>query len=94
MEVKHVEGTNRGKVMLYALSTCVWCKKTKGLLDDLGVDYSYIYVDQLAEDDTEKVINDVKVWNPACTFPTVVINDDKCIVGFKAQEIKKELGYE
>lgn len=94
MEVKHVEGANRGKVMFYALSTCVWCKKTKGLLDDLGVDYSYIYVDQLTEDDTEKVISEVKLWNPACTFPTVVINDNRCIVGLKAPEIKKELGYE
>jgi len=33
--------------MLYALSTCVWCKKTKELLASLGVDHSYVFVDLL-----------------------------------------------
>ena len=35
MEINHVDGQDKGKVMLYALSTCVWCKKTKKLLDKL-----------------------------------------------------------
>ncbi|MCJ7714049.1 glutaredoxin family protein, partial [Candidatus Bathyarchaeota archaeon] len=42
-----VEGENRGDVKLYALSTCGWCKKTKGLLNDLHAQYSYVDVDQL-----------------------------------------------
>jgi len=29
MAMTHVDGKNKGKIMLYALSTCVWCKKTK-----------------------------------------------------------------
>jgi len=29
MVVEHVPGRNAGQVMLYALSTCVWCKKTR-----------------------------------------------------------------
>ena len=45
MKIEHVNGENRGKILLYALSTCGWCKKTKGLLNKLGVEYSYIYVD-------------------------------------------------
>ena len=32
MAVNHVAGRNKGKVMLYALSTCGWCAKTKELL--------------------------------------------------------------
>jgi len=50
MEMKHVEGENKGKVILYALSTCVWCKKTKRLLNQLGVDYYFIDVDLLGRD--------------------------------------------
>ena len=42
---EHVEGENKGKILLYALSTCGWCRKTRQLLDDLGVAYDYIYVD-------------------------------------------------
>ncbi len=36
MEVKYVPGKNEGKFMLYALSTCGWCRKTKSFLDKLG----------------------------------------------------------
>ncbi|MDD1679584.1 MAG: glutaredoxin, partial [Methanomicrobiales archaeon] len=44
---EHKEGKKKGKITLYALSTCGWCKKTKELLTDLEVDFSYIYVDRL-----------------------------------------------
>jgi len=43
----HITGINKGKVVMYGLSTCVWCKKTRQLLTDLGVDFDYIYVDLL-----------------------------------------------
>ena len=36
MAVEHVTGKNKGKVMLYALSTCGWCGKTKELLQADG----------------------------------------------------------
>ena len=38
MAVSHVAGKKAGKIMLYTLSTCIWCQKTKKLLADLGVD--------------------------------------------------------
>ena len=53
MPVEHVSGKNMGHTMLYALSTCVWCKKTKQLLDDLGVEYDYVFVDLLEGADRE-----------------------------------------
>lgn len=92
MEVKHVEGKDKGKVMLYALSTCGWCRKTKELLDELNIGYDYTYVDQLQGEEQKEAIREVQKFNPACNFPTMVINDDKCIVGFKEDEIRKVLG--
>jgi len=89
MEWIHNEGKNKGKVILYALSTCVWCNKTKELLKDLGIEFSYLYVDKLSKKDFEKVLEDVKHWNPACSFPIIVINDKKCIVGFKENDIRE-----
>jgi len=91
MKIEYVKGENRGKIMLYALSTCVWCKKTKKLLDDLGVEYHFIYVDHLVGDEKEKTIEDIIKWNPRCSFPTLVINDKECIVGFKEEKIKEAL---
>ncbi|MEE8597029.1 MAG: glutaredoxin family protein [bacterium] len=92
MDIKHIEGKNKGKIMLYALSTCVWCKKTKKLLNNLGVDYYYIDVDLLEEEEKEKAKKEIMRFNPSCSFPTTVINNEKCIVGYKEQEIKEALG--
>ena len=92
MRIEHVKGKKRGKIMLYALSTCGWCKKTKDLLNELGLEYSYIFVDQVDEKEKDIVMNDVRKWNPRCSFPTIVINDEKCIVGYKEDEIKEALG--
>ncbi len=91
VKIQHIKGKNKGKILLYALSTCGWCKKTKDLLNDLGVEYSYIFVDLLDEPDKENVMNDVRKWNPACSFPTVVINEKESIVGFKEDKIKEAL---
>jgi glutaredoxin-like protein NrdH len=88
----HIKGKEKGKVVLYALSTCVWCKKTRQLLDDLGIDYSYVYVDLLEEPESAIATEDIKKWNPQCSFPTLVINNEKCIVGFKEDEIKGAIG--
>jgi glutaredoxin-like protein NrdH len=92
MNVTHVAGNKKGKVMLYALSTCGWCQKTKALLNELGVEYDYIDVDLLRGSEQTAAIGEIQKFNPDCNFPTMVINDSKCIVGFKEDDIRKELG--
>ena len=77
--------------MLYALSTCVWCKKTRALLDSLEVEYSYEYLDLLPDKKQKEVLQVVKKWNPARNFPTLVINNQKCIIGFQEDKIREAL---
>lgn len=91
MTLQHVPGKNVGDIRIYALSTCPWCKKTKALLDSLGLEYSFEDVDLLTGNEREKELDTVKKWNPNVSFPTVIINDEKCIVGFKENEIKEAL---
>lgn len=91
MDMQHVEGQDKGKLMLFALSTCGWCKKTRALIEELNADYDYVYVDLLTGKEREEVINMVKKWNPQVSFPTLVINDNKCIIGFKEDEIREAL---
>lgn len=86
-----VAGTDKGDIMLYALSTCVWCGKTKKLLDELGVAYTYEDVDLLKGAEREAAIKEITVWNPACSFPTLVIGKASSIVGFKEAEIRQAL---
>ena len=92
MELIHVAGENRGNVVLYALSTCGWCRKTKDLLNSLGVEYSYMDVDSLAPEVKAKVKEEIRKWNPACSFPTTVVNNETCIRGYNPDQIKEVLG--
>ncbi len=92
MEFERVEGEDKGKIILFALSTCVWCKKTKQFLNDLGVEYDYVFVDYLTGQDKDETMKEVEKWNPRCSFPTLVINDESCIVGFKEEEIREAIG--
>jgi glutaredoxin-like protein NrdH len=90
IEKIHVAGTDKGDILIYALSTCVWCKKAKSLLEAKGIAYDYIFVDQQEGDDKKMTMEEVAKWNPGCSFPTIVING-KCIVGFKEEEILENL---
>ena len=92
MIMQHVDGKDKGKLVLFALSTCGWCKKTRALIEDLEADYDYVYVDLLKGQDREEAVEMVKKWNSQVSFPTLVINDEKSIVGFKEDEIKEALG--
>ncbi len=89
-DFQKVEGKKKKDLVLYALSTCIWCRKTKKLLDELGVEYSYIDMDLVNEELEEKLTAEMKKWNPDCSFPTLVIDNKRCIVGFQEDEIRKE----
>jgi glutaredoxin len=82
---------NHGKVMIYTLSTCSHCKSTKKLLADCGVQYDSVDVDLLQGEERTAAIEEVKQYNPKCSFPTLVVGD-KVIVGYKEQEIREALG--
>jgi len=92
MAINHVAGKKKGQVMLYALSTCGWCKKTKALLDELGVEYDYTDVDLLVGEEQNVVVKEIEKFNPDCNFPTLVIDSQKCIIGFKEDDIREALG--
>ena len=92
MNVIHVDGKKKGEIMLYALSTCGWCKKTKALLKELGVEYHYIDVDLVKGVEQDMVVKEIMKYNPDGNFPTIVIDSKKCIVGFKEDEIREALG--
>lgn len=90
MKMNHVSGKSKGEIILYALSTCVWCRKTKQLLDQLGVEYNYVDVDLLEGEEKATATEEVKNLNPRCSFPTLAI-DRKCIVGFDEQKIRESV---
>ena len=78
-------------VKLYSLSTCSHCKSTKKFLSDCTVMYDFVDVDLLEGEERKAILEDVKKFNPKCSFPTIIIGD-KVIVGFKEDEIREALG--
>lgn len=86
----HVDGTHtKHHVFLYTLSTCGWCRKTKALLQELGVAYDYVDVDDQQGGNRELAKQEVLHWNPACSFPTIIIDDKECIVGFQEDKLRE-----
>ena len=83
---------NEHRVVFYGLSTCVWCKRTRRFLEDSRVAFDYVYVDLLNGQEREDVKEQVRKWNPAVSFPTIVVDDSHSVVGFRQEEIKEVLG--
>ena len=88
MKMEHVDGKNEGKIVLFALSTCGWCAKTKELLKELGIAFDFVYVDLLPPEEMDGAIALIEKWNPAGSFPTLIINDRKAVIGFREEEIR------
>ncbi len=88
----HVDGKEKEKVLLFALSTCIWCRKTKNLLNSLGVAYDYVDVDMLDLPEQDEVVEIINKFNPSGGFPMIIINDSDCIRGFDEKKIKEVLG--
>jgi glutaredoxin-like protein NrdH len=91
LKTEHVNGKGGHTVMLYALSTCVWCRRTKELLNELGVAYDYAYVDIVPREEQPAALAELGKYNQSGNFPTVVVDGDKVIVGFKEQQLREAL---
>jgi len=91
MNFTRVPGKKKNhKIKIFTLSTCGWCKKTKQLLKDLELEYEYLDMDNISGGTLESARNELKKYNPSCSYPTLVIDGGKeVIVGFKEEEIKK-----
>ena len=78
------------KITLYGLQSCPHCKAAREYLSQKGVPFETIYLDLLVGDERNKTMRDVSRINPAVSFPTIVIQD-KVLVGFRRDEMEKEL---
>ncbi len=83
---------NDRSVTFYGLSTCVWCKRTRELLEENDVAFDFIYVDLLRGSEQQEAVEQVREWNRAGSFPTLIFDDKQSVVGYKPDEIKEALG--
>jgi len=82
---------NKHKVLMYALSTCAWCKMEKQFLKDNSVEYDYVDVDLCNEKDREKIRGDILKRGGELRYPTMIIDDKILITGFRKDKMMKAL---
>lgn len=92
MQFSKVSGKkNNHKVTIYALSTCVWCKMTKQYLNDNGVEYQFVDVDLLDDNDKTMVHTDIISKGGVLSYPTIIVDDKTLITGFRKDLLKEAL---
>ena len=77
------------EVMVYALSTCPWCRKTKQWFDDSKIPYEAVDVDKLPDEEQDAVADKAYELGGR-RFPVVVINGE-VIVGFSPDKFLEHL---
>jgi glutaredoxin-like protein NrdH len=92
MKTTKVPGKNKKhKVLVYALSTCVWCKKTKQLLKDNNIEYEYADIDLCSPKEQEEIRSNIRKHGGNIGFPSVIVDDKTLITGFREDKIKEAL---
>jgi glutaredoxin-like protein NrdH len=87
-----VSGKNsKHKVLLYALSTCAWCKKTKKFLNENDIEYEYVDVDLTNDQDHEKIREDLINRGSEPSYPTIIVDNKTVITGFRVDLLKEAL---
>jgi glutaredoxin len=89
-----VPGENKKieSVFLFSLSTCGMCRRVKQLLSDLAVDFDFLDVDLLDEENKDAAKRKMRNWDRRVAFPMLIINNTTCIVGDEPELIREALG--
>jgi glutaredoxin len=92
MQKIRVTGENsKHKVLVYAISTCAWCKMMKRFLNDNNVEYEYVDVDLTSDEDHEKIRQDIISMGGEPSYPTMIVDGKTVITGFRKDKIKEAL---
>jgi len=92
MKIVKVNGKNKKhKVLLYALSTCAWCKMTKQFLKDNNIEYEYVDVDLCHDEDKEKIKREILNLGGSLSYPTIIVDNKILITGFRKDKLKEIL---
>ncbi len=93
LQTTKVSGTNKKhKVLLYAISTCAWCRLTKRYLNDKRIEYEYIDVDLCDDRDRETIRGDITKRGGELSYPTIIVDDKILITGFRKDKLSEALG--
>ncbi len=76
------------KVRVYAVSTCPVCRRLRGVLNDLGIEYEWLDVDKAPREEALAALDYVERVAGAAAFPVVVAGDE-VIVGLDEGRLRE-----
>jgi glutaredoxin-like protein NrdH len=92
MQTIKVEGNNnKHKVLMYAISTCGWCKRAKKMLKDMDVEYEYIDIDLSSREDREKIRQDILSRGGQLVYPTIIIDNKILLINPSKDKLREVL---
>ncbi len=72
------------RIVMYTLSSCPWCEKSKNFFIDRGIPFEYIDYDLADVDVQERIAADVAKRGYRLSFPIVII-DDVVVAGYNPE---------
>lgn len=78
------------KVTIYALSTCLWCKKTKKYFEEQKVPFETVDYDKQDDARQAEMMKEMKGAGCTGSFPFTRIGAD-CVQGYNPEEFEKLL---
>ena len=76
--------------MLYTLSTCAWCRKTKRFFRKRNIPYHFSDIDTLGREDGQKTRDEVVELVGSLQYPVTVINGT-AVQGYSPEEFAELL---
>ena len=78
-------------IKCYGLSTCGHCRQLREWLAAQNLAHDFVEVDQLSGEAKQAALRAVREVNPSCSFPTILIDDQTVIVGFREDRLRQAL---
>jgi len=79
------------EVLMYALSTCPWCRKAKRFFTENNVPFDCVDYDMVDEDEQSRIMDDMLSHGGTGSFPYVRIGD-QVVVGWNPERYVELLG--
>ncbi len=65
---------------------------TKQFLKDNDIEYEYVDVDLCEEEDKQRIREHIQSKGGPLSYPTIIIDDNMLITGFRTDKIREALG--
>lgn len=78
-------------IAFYGLSSCVHCRQAREFLEERKIPFEAHYVDLAEGQERSRLIEEVREHNPSISFPTIVVDGSKVIIGFRPDELSEAL---